>query len=213
MTDTLKGVQVSGLINLSGQMHGVQLASVFNRAAYVNGVQFGLFNVADSSSGVSVGLFNYVRKGYHKLEINTDELLFGNISFGTGTQKLYTIFTAGINYAQPTLVTYGYGLGTGFTIKKNLGFSATVVAQQIQHTEDGLFRSNLLGKAYVGLEYKCHPKFRIGLGPTLNIYTPNTSEVANSDLLNDIPAYRLAESTAPDNLRIWLGGKLSFKFF
>lgn len=213
MTDTLKGVQVSGLINLSGQMQGVQLASVFNRAAYVNGVQFGLFNVADSSSGVSVGLFNYVRKGYHKLEINTDELLFGNISFGTGTQKLYTIFTAGINYAQPTLVTYGYGLGTGFTIKKNLGFSATVVAQQIQHTEDGLFRSNLLGRAYVGLEYKCHPKFRIGLGPTLNIYTPNTSEVANSDLLNDIPAYRLAESTAPDNLRIWLGGKLSFKFF
>ncbi len=213
VTDTLDGFQLAGVTNASGQMHGMQLAGVLNRAAYVDGVQFGLINIADSSSGLSIGLFNYVKNGYHKLEINTDELLFANMSFGTGTEKLYTIFTAGINYANPSIVTYGYGLGSGFTIKKNLGFSATVVAQQMQHSEDGLFRANLLGRAYVGLEYKFHPKFRIGLGPTFNLYTPNTTDNYNSDLLNDIPSYRVAESTTPDNLRLWIGGKISLKFF
>lgn len=213
VADTLDGFQLAGVTNTSGQMHGMQLAGVLNRAAYVDGVQFGLLNVADSSSGVSIGLFNYVKTGYHKLELNTDELLFANIAFGTGTEKLYTIFTAGINYAKPTIVTYGYGIGTGFVIKKNVGFSATVIAQQMQHSEDGLFRANLLGRAYVGLEYKFHPKFRIGLGPTFNLYTPNTTDNYNSDLLNDIPSYRLGESTAPDNLRLWIGGKISLKFF
>jgi len=213
VADTLDGFQLAGVTNTSGQMHGMQLAGVLNRAAYVDGVQFGLLNVADSSSGVSIGLFNYVKTGYHKLELNTDELLFANIAFGTGTEKLYTIFTAGINYAKPTIVTYGYGIGTGFAIKKNVGLSATVIAQQMQHSEDGLFRANLLGRAYVGLEYKFHPKFRIGLGPTFNLYTPNTTDNYNSDLLNDIPSYRPGESTAPDNLRLWIGGKISLKFF
>lgn len=213
IADSLNGFQLAGVTNASGQMHGMQLTGVLNRAAYVDGVQFGLLNVADSSSGVSIGLFNYVKTGYHKLEISTDELLFANMTFGTGTENLYTIFTAGINYAKPTIVTYGYGIGTGFTIKKKLGFNATVIAQQMQHSEDGLFRANLLGRAYVGLEYKFHPKFRIGLGPTFNIYTPNTTDNYNSDLLNDLPAYRLAESTAPNNLRLWIGGKISLKFF
>lgn len=213
VADTLDGFQLAGVTNAGGQMHGMQLAGVLNRAAYVDGVQFGLINIADSSSGLSIGLFNYVKTGYHKLEINTDELLFANMSFGTGTEKLYTIFTAGINYANPTIVTYGYGLGSGFTIKKKLGFSATVIAQQMQHSEDGLFRANLLSRAYIGMEYKFHPKFRIGLGPTFNLYTPNTTDNYNSDLLNDIPSYRAAESIAPDNLRMWIGGKISLKFF
>ncbi len=213
VTDTLDGFQLAGITNAAGHMHGMQLAGVLNRAAYVDGVQLGLINIADSSSGLSIGLFNFVKNGYHKLEVNTDELLFAHISFGTGIEQLYTIFTAGINYANPTIVTYGYGLGTGFTIKKNLGFSATVIAQQMQHSEDGIFRANLLSRAYAGLEYTFHPKFRIGLGPTFNLYTPNTADNNHSDLLNDIPSYRVAESTAPDKLRIWIGGKLSLKFF
>lgn len=213
VTDTLDGFQLAGVTNASGQMQGMQFAGVLNRAAYVNGVQLGLINLADSSSGVSIGLFNYVKTGYHKLEISTDELLFANMTFGTGTEKLYTIFTAGINYATPNIVTYGYGIGSGFTIKNKLGFCANVTAQQMQHAEDGLFRANLLGRAYVGLEYAFHPKFRICLGPTFNLYTPNTTDNYNSDLLNDIPSYRLGESTAPDNLRMWIGGKLSLKFF
>lgn len=214
VADTLDGFQLAGITNASGQMRGMQLAGIFNRAAYVDGVQLGLLNVADSSSGLSIGLFNYVKTGYHKIEIGTDELLFGNISFGTGTEKLYTIFTAGINYAKPTIVTYGYGLGTGFTIKNRLSFSAALIGQQMQHTEDGLFRANLLGRAYAGLEYRIHPKFRIGLGPTFSIYTPNTTDNYNSDLLNDLPSsYRLGESTASNNLRMWIGGKISFKFF
>jgi len=213
VADTLDGFQLSGVTNAAGRMHGMQLSGVLNRAAHVDGVQIGLINVADSSSGLSIGLFNYVKTGYHKLELNTDELLFANISFGTGTEKLYTIFTAGVNYAGPTILTYGYGLGTGFPIRKKLGFSATLVAQQLQHSEDGLFRANLLARAYAGLEYAFHPKFRIGLGPTLNLYTPNTTDNYNSDLLNDIPSYRLGEFTTPDKLRLWIGGKISLKFF
>lgn len=213
VADTLNGFQLAGVTNAAGQVDGMQLAAVINRAHYLKGAQFALFNVADSSSGVSIGLFNYVRTGYHKLEISTDELLFANMAFGTGTESLYTIFTAGINVSNPKVFTYGYGIGSGFTIKNKLGFCANVTAQQLQHTEDGLFRANLLGRAYVGLEYRFHPKFRLGLGPTFNVYTPNTTDNLNSDLLPELPSYRLAESTQPDNLQIWMGAKLSLKFF
>jgi hypothetical protein len=213
VADTLKGVQLAGVANISGQMHGVQVSGVLNQAANVTGVQVGLVNLADSSSGVSIGLFNYVKTGYHKLEISTDELLFGNVSFGTGTEKLHTIFTAGINYAKPSIIAYGCGLGTGFTIRNRLSFSASVIAQQMRHTKDGFFRANVMGRAYIGLEYKLHPKFRIGLGPTFNLYSPNTIDNYNSDLLTGVPSYRLGESTAANDLRMWVGGKLSLKFF
>lgn len=213
VADTLKGVQLAGIANISGQMHGLQVSGVLNQASNVTGVQVGLVNVADSSSGVSIGLFNYVKTGYHKLEISTDELLFANVSFGTGTEKLYTIFTAGINYSKPTLIAYGCGLGTGFTIKHKLGFSATVIAQQMRRTQDGFFRANVMGRAYVGLEYKFHPKFRIGLGPTFNLYSPNTIDNYNSDLLSGVPSYRLGESTTGNDLRMWVGGKVCLKFF
>lgn len=213
VADTVKGVQLAGVVNVSEQMHGLQVSGVLNRAHHVHGVQVGLVNLADSSSGVSIGLFNYVKTGYHKLEISTDELQFANVSFGTGTEKLYTIFTAGINYAKPSIIMYGCGMGTGFTIKNRLGFSATVMAQQMRHTKDGLLRSNAMGRVYIGLEYKLHPKFRIGLGPTFNIYNPKTIDNYHSDLLTDIPSYRLGESTTANDLRIWVGGKLSLKFF
>lgn len=213
VADTMKGFQLTGITNIAGQMRGMQLAGIINRAEYVKGVQFGLINVADTSSGISIGLFNYVKTGYHKVEIGTDELLFANLSFGTGTEKLYTIFTGGINCYNSSIITYGYGIGSGFTLKNKLMLSMNVTAQQLQSIEDGKFRSNLWGKAFIGLEYKFHPKFRVCLGPTLNLYSANLTDNLHADLLPHLPAYRTEEYVTPEGLRVWLGAKLSLKFF
>ena len=155
-----------------------------------------------------------MKTGYHKIEIGADELVFTNVAFGTGTERLYTIFMAGINAAKPTILTYGYGVGTGFTIKKKVGLCFNITAQQIQSSADSLYRANLLAKAYVGLEYKFHPKFRISLGPTFNLYTANLTDNPNSDLLPELPAsYRVAESSPRTDLKMWIGAKIALKFF
>lgn len=212
--DTVNGFQLAGITNAAGQVKGMQVAGVINSTSHLKGVQLGLFNVADSSSGISIGLFNFVKTGYHKIEIGTDELLFGNVAFGTGTEKLYTIFMGGINTIKPTILTYGYGIGTGFTLKKNLGLCFNITAQQIQSSADSLYRANLLGKAYVGLEYKFHPKFRISLGPTFNVYSANLTDNPNSDLLPELPAsYKATESNVATGLKMWVGAKIAFKFF
>ena len=214
VTDTVKGLQLTGLVNSSKQNNGVQFAGFLNYTKHLKGVQLSLINIADTSSGVSIGLFNYVKKGYHKLEIGTDELLFGTLSFGTGTERLYTIFLGGINYSKPSLITYGFGLGTGFTLKRKLGLCFNVTAQQIQSTARGTFEANTLGKAFIGLEYKFRPKFRITLGPTFNIFSTNLTDNPNSLVYSELPANRVYEQAPADSgLKLWLGGKIALKFF
>lgn len=214
MTDTIKGLQLTGLINIARQNNGIQFAGLLNYTKNLKGVQFSLINIADTSSGVSIGLFNYVKKGYHKLEIGTDELLFGTLSFGTGTERLYTIFIGGINYSKPSLITYGFGLGTGFTIKRKLGLCFNITAQQIQSTARSTFEANTLGKAFIGLEYKFRPKFRVTLGPTFNIFSTNLTDNPNSLVYSKLPSNRIYEQAPADSgLKLWLGGKIALKFF
>ncbi len=209
----MSGIQLSGIMNDGDTVRGVQLSGIVNRARTLQGVQLGLWNVADTSSGVSIGFFNYVKKGYRKLEIGSDELLFGNAAFATGTSSLYTIFTAGVNYANTALVTYGYGAGTCLTIGKRLRFCATVSAHQIQHTGSGTFRNNLLARAFAGIEYKALSRFSIGAGPTVNFYNPNAGGNEPSDLLFSFPGYRWGESSTGNSTKMWVGARLYVKFF
>ena len=67
-------IQLAGLFNSAPRgVRGAQVAGLFNVAGRVRGVQIaGLLNIADSVQGVSLAPLNFVRHGYHALELTSD---------------------------------------------------------------------------------------------------------------------------------------------
>ncbi len=63
-SNSINGVQTSGLFNIGGQVNGAQVTGLFNTAGNVNGGQVsGLFNVGKNVNGAQVsGLFNVAQK-------------------------------------------------------------------------------------------------------------------------------------------------------
>ncbi|MCB0700216.1 MAG: carboxypeptidase-like regulatory domain-containing protein [Chitinophagaceae bacterium] len=119
----VKGVQITGILNVAAtDMEGVQASGILNYATRVKGVQFGLVNVADTSSGVGVGLVSFVLKGYHKMSISTNEVVPYEVSVKTGTHWLYNIFSAGIDPSKNNKV-YMFGIGWGSELPISNRFS------------------------------------------------------------------------------------------
>ena len=207
-----KGVQLSGVMNISDTVNGVQISGIVNKTRYLKGVQVSFLNILDTTSGLPIGFFSYVKNGYHKLEIATDELKYTTISFGTGINKLHNIFIAGINYSKPQMWTYGYGLGGVFSIHKKWNVVINVTAQQFQNSDYDITTNNILSKLFVGVEYKIKPKIQIGFGPTFNDFTSKNNDVNYGIVLQSIPKnYFYNEDIGNKNTKIWLGAKLYFK--
>jgi hypothetical protein len=154
----VQGAQTSGVFNFAGKdVRGVQVAGVFNFARKVKGVQIGLLNISDSIQGVPIGLLSFVAKGYHKIEVATDELLFANVAFRTGVRQFYNIVTVGVRPStlegDSTFWTFGYGIGTAPRVSKKWFLNFDLTSSQIMkgNSSDEL---NLLNKVYVGFDYQ-----------------------------------------------------------
>lgn len=177
-----KGVQVAGVANISSrQVNGVQIAGVFNYTRRLKGVQIGLINVADSSSGYSIGLINIVFKGYHKLSLSSNEVLTANAAFKTGSSKLYSILLAGANVdTGKKAFSFGYGLGSERPLGRRFSVNPEISAQYLY-----------LGTwEYLNLLTKFDLLFNIKLGRFFSIYAGPSYSVFISDQTNPIPGYK-----------------------
>ena len=151
-------------------MKGLQIAGVFNYAKKLKGTQIGLINISDTSDGYSIGLINIVLKGYHKLSISTNEVVYANIAFKTGSRRLYSILLAGMNAGKQKekLYTFGYGLGTEMRLAKWLSVNPELSSQYLYlGVWDHL---NLLNKLHLQLNLKFGKRFSIFGGPSFAVY-------------------------------------------
>jgi len=189
----VKGVQASPLLNISGgntqgfqgsalinythrNVEGVQAAILGNiTVGYVDGFQFGLFNYADSVKGASIGLLSFVRKGYHTVEIGADEIYPTNIALRTGTRAFYNILSAGIRPEQADSVTwsFGYGIGTSPRLGKKLYLNFELNTSQMN--KGNVLATNLISRAYLGLDYQLAKGVALYAGPSFNIRIFDTS--------------------------------------
>lgn len=166
--DTIQGVQLAGTFNYARYVKGVQISGLLNIAKTVNGVQFGVVNMADSVHGASIGLFNFVRKGYHPIQVGLNEYAyFAQIK--TGTRAFYNVFEAGIALPSQKYWHYAYGFGHSFTLKKevaytDLNFTAAVI------NPAGGFNSafNILPKLSLCFSYKIIGPLYVFAGPAFN---------------------------------------------
>lgn len=183
-----KGLQAAGLFNISGgythlqtallfntargDVRDGQVALLFNRARRVEGFQFGLVNVADTIAGMPIGLFNFIRKGYNRVEISASEGLYGNIALKFGAPAFYNIILGGARWETGNPSETAWGVGYGFGSVKKIGpnvlLNSELTAMHIH--EDGRWTRplNLLNRLHLTIDVRAKGNLSLFAGPTLN---------------------------------------------
>jgi hypothetical protein len=215
--NTIKGTQLSGLFNYSKEMNGTQVSGLVNIAKKAKGVQLSIINVSDTMDGIPIGLFSFVRKGYKKMDVSTNELLFGTIGFRTGVEKFHNIIFSGINInpSRP-IVTIGYGLGTLLKISNTWCFNAEASAQFLYDYKLNYSDFNTINRLFLGTEYRWRKKSSLAFGPTLNYATISYSNNRYYESIEKIiPSALYSSKNNADQLdnRLWLGFNVSMRFF
>jgi hypothetical protein len=165
--EKMDGVQISAAANIAEEMNGTQIGGLFNYAKKLDGLQIGIFNYADTSSGYSLGFLSFVRKGYHKLSISTNEVFNVNAAFKTGNTKYYSILFLGANLGKQEAYSYGYGIGTEIKLVKNLALSPELSAHFLYL---GGWDVNIMPRGTLNLQYKVANWFTIYAGPAYSYY-------------------------------------------
>ncbi len=185
------GFQFGGLHNAtSGHFDGIQLSAGYNQtrkifkgiqagpvnfAKELKGLQIGFVNIADTSSGISLGLINIIRTGYHKVTLNTNEVIDINGAIKTGNKKLYTMLLGGMNTGTNNkLYTLGFGLGKESRLSNNLLLNPEISSRYLYM---GAWQDvNLLNRLDLNLSFRLNRWFAISGGPAFNYYYSEQKE-------------------------------------
>lgn len=171
-------LQLAAVGNIVGQkFSGVQAAAVFNYAKHLTGVQIGLVNIADTSSGFSIGLLNIIKSGYHKLAISTNETQNLHLAFKNGNNKLYTIWQGGMRFDENSkLYSFGLGFGREFGLGRKLAINTELGSGYLY--QGTWLKTNLLNRFNLDLTFKVSRLFSIAAGPSLNfLYSDQRSRI------------------------------------
>ena len=95
---TFAGLQVSGFINrIEGDVWGLQLAPINRRGEGGGiGVQVGLLNFSESGNVIPIGLVNKMKNGMEHFWVYTDDMLFLNAGYRSGSKIFYTHSNIGV---------------------------------------------------------------------------------------------------------------------
>ncbi len=178
----LRGAQVAGLLNVAGRVKGVQIA--------------GLLNIADTVAGVSLAPLNFVRRGYHALELSTESNwpLALTLKLG-GSASFYTYFTAvsAGGFTNPARWGLGYGIGSELAARQRMSFS--IDGQVVQFREkdrawgmwEGL-NMHVQLRPQVGWGVGKKRRIRLVAGPVLNVLVTDHLDSANGSLDSSLAA-------------------------
>lgn len=207
---TTSNVQISGLINSSGKAD-VQISALINKAKSVNKIQIGMINISDTCKGIPVGFFNFVKKGYHKIEISANEILSTNLTFRSGTKTLHTLWSAGYIFQKQKAWDAGCGLGTTLGRSENFNFDIDAYSYSLLDLNKLKFIGNLY-TFYIGLDRKIYKKTSMAFGITYNILNFDNKNINNNPQYTSLVPRNLSFSNQSD-IKSWIGCKLGFRFF
>jgi hypothetical protein len=211
-TKTVNGAQIAGLMNMAKTVNGTQISGFFNAAKKLNGFQLSLINYADSANGVPLGLFSFVKTGYHKIEIATDETQFVTLGFGSGVEHFYNLLFAGANIKNNNLVTVGYGLGSSFKINKYFRIAMQATTQQMHDIRSQKIYLQQINKFFIGPEFRLNIRIALTAGPTYNLNIAQIDDPYYALSYQQIPQKSLNNINSNNyKIRDWLGFKIALK--
>jgi len=227
---TVKGLQIAGIINtgktvragqIAGIMNvavdtvsGVQLALLLNFARVNKGFQMSFVNINDTVPGTSIGLLNLVWRGYNKIEIFSNEVLYMSTRVKLGTRKFYNIFGIGTQgFSKKNVWGYTYGIGGVIHLGKSQNdLSIELTATDLQDDDTWFEELNL--NARLNVHYAQHITKRLMVfgGPTWSHLIYPEVNLVNDTFLKDIPPYIMYESTTNSTVtQGWIGFELGLR--
>ncbi|PTT00541.1 hypothetical protein DBR11_09655 [Pedobacter sp. HMWF019] len=207
----MNGLQAAGFINSTeGTLRGVQISALNNSAGNLKGVQVGLVNVADSSSGLSIGLINIIRNGFYSVSYSATGEMNAITTLKTGSKRLYTALIIGSNIsANERQYVVGLGLGTRLKIAGPL--FADLQADFLLANGGGVWDDRWM-RLHGSLNIALSKKLSIFAGPVLNRYVANSGfHVKGYQNLANLPEYS-ATYPIDEHFRNWLGWQAGIAF-
>ena len=208
--------QFAGVLNVADKVTGLQFAGLVNVAKDVRGVQFGIINYSDTcSSGVPIGIFNIVKHGgKQEFEVGLSDAFNTYASFKLGVNRLYTIFSAGVNFFHSEPI-YGVGMGFGTDILwKNTGWANQIEAVGYYVTEDGKFRNgtNVLAQLKFTFSKQIRTHFKVFAGPTLNLTVSDHVNSETGAIGSSLKPYSIFHTNGNTAVNGWVGFTAGVRF-
>lgn len=207
--------QVSGIVNIATKkVGGAQIAGILNYGKEIKGSQIGFINLSDTVTGIPIGFISFVRKGYRRVELSANEILYANLTLKTGVQKFHNIFTAGL-IPNDTIRTwsFGYGFGIEGNISKKFLHSYDLTANWISEKDKPFGTFNLLTNLRINFAYLLGSRASFYLGPSVNVHLSEWKDIDTGEFLTGIAPYTINTTTFGDTqMQIWVGGQAGFRF-
>ncbi len=214
-TKKMSGLQIAGVVNTnSDTLKGVQIAGVINKTKTLKGVQIGVINISDTiHSGFALGLFNFVKNGYRKLEIESNDVTQANLTYKMGHKKFYNTYSAGYRFDSTPLLAFGLGFGTHIDLPGKLFSNLEINNSQLQPLSFKSAEFSLLSKFKCGVGYSFGKHFSLYTGLTYNLYVsdqlnPDTGvhgyDIGNNSFYN--------KTTSRETVKMWLGYSVALQF-
>ncbi len=209
---TITGGQFSFGVNVvSGTAHGGQVGTV-NYATLSEGWQVGVLNISDSIGGTSIGIFSFARRGYHRVDLSTTDVLPVTFTFRTGTRQFHNIlgYSPAVDNAQRWGFLYGFGSEIRLGSHDHLNVELT--GEQVVEQREWVDAVNILGR--FGLQYSRDLGKHIVLsaGPMCNLLVSNWRNEEGtaylSGLAPDDPLFEDVRGVA--QVQGWLGFRAGF---
>lgn len=208
----IKGIQIAGIGNLSHtKTKGIQIGGLFNYSKNLKGVQVGLVNVADTSSGLSIGLLNFIGGGYHKVSVSNNDFTNFNVAYKSGSPKFYTTLIAGSNLSSnQKAFAFGAGFGHDFIFNEQLSLSSELSTQNVYL---GSWKElNNLYRAKATFNLNLSKGLGIFAGPIFNVFVNDQTTVVNG--YKDISSFTKHPHINFDSkTKGWLGWEIGFTLF
>lgn len=212
----IEGMQLAGFANYSmGKVEGIQLSGFINVAKTLKGAQVGFINYSDSiEDGIMVGFLSFARKGYHQLEVEGSESLYGNLSFKTGTNQFYNILSVGAKPTADNLFwSFGYGIGSQLYFNSKLGMNVDLTANHVNKDDGFTAQLNLLNKLKPSVFYQFHPHFTVYGGPSLNVLVSETNIYGEANQSVGLIENAFYDKNIEDvNVKVFLGFQAGLRF-
>ena len=206
-TKTVKGVQIAGFANYGHEaVQGVQIG-VFNYARNLKGVQVGVINVADTvEKGIPIGVLTVVRNGYRAVELSSNETIHGLVSFKTGTDRFYNIFSAGAIIGNDNAWSVGYGIGTMLPISSKMDIAIEAQAFHINEQEEWTEGLNMLNRLNLNVSYQFFKRFSAFGGISGNVAVSDITDTEGNIVgSKHIPWYSYNEVHNGVNVKMYTG--------
>ena len=208
-----KKAQVAGLVNMAyDSTQGTQV-SLVNISKLNNGLQLGLVNVADTSAGLSLGMFNFIRKGYNKVDVFYAASGQYGAKVKFGAKRFYNI----LGYIRRTDNRHAgfiYGIGRVWGNENAGHWNVDLIMTSRRWTSLPDVRTKSDTNLSVSRSFKILDWLQVYLQVSNNNTFFSTQYPEARDLFKEIAPIRLYERAYPGTL--WQGGldgEVGFRLF